>query len=411
MPTDPGSTPPGAGPHHPDDPSGVPATPELWSAIESLSAAGARPARLSHLLATLSAQAARVFRASALVALPDAGGALVVRRGEGVLADCEGEALPGDGSLAGAAAAAVRPRLSAALAADPARPAEAAWAAGPALAFPLPAESVAEGVVVVVRAPGEPPFTPADAAAAALLGGVVGAFLAAGRRYGEARKRPAAARAAARPAAPDPLVEAALRVAEATAFAVDPVSGALRWSANAPDVLGVPEAELGATLEAWGAHLEGGAETVARMIRDTAEPLSLHLVHRGGDGRATLLLLRTHPAPGVNGAAPQLVCTLQVSGREPGAGTSAGAGAGEGVLPMPSVARALRHEINNSLGVIEAALQLVSREAAPMERATHYELINTGADRLRGLVSRLAQLERDEGASAYVRDDGALGIR
>jgi hypothetical protein len=313
MPSDPGSAPPGAGPPHPERPSGVATTPELWSALESLSAAGARPARLSHLLATISAQAARAFRASALVALPDAGGALVVRRGEGVLADCEGESLPPQGSLAGAAVAGVLPRLSAALAADPARPAEAAWAAGPALAFPLASESVAEGVVVVVRAPGEPPFTPADAEAAALLGGVAGAFLAAGRRYAEARNRPAAARPAARTAAPDPIVEAAL-----------------------------------------------GAEATC-------------------------------------------------NGREPGATVSAPAG--EAALPMPSVARALRHEINNSLGVIEAALQLVSREAAPMDRATHYELINTGADRLRGLVSRLAQLERDEGASAYVREDGALGIR
>jgi signal transduction histidine kinase len=378
---------------------------DATSAIQALAASGARPARLSHLIETIASQAARVFRGSAFVALAAGDDGLRVRRGEGVLADCEGETFPMTGSLAGAAASAARPRMVGALAADPEQFAEGAWADGPALAFPLTAESHAEGAVVVVRAPGEPAFTTADADAAALVGAVAGAFLVSAMRFADLRQRP---RAALGSTPEDDLASAALRAAAATAFSVSPATGILRWCSNAAEVLGVPESELGATLKEWGENLEGGAETIATMIQGATEPLSLHLVHRGGDGRATLLLLRTNPSRGANGTSPQVVCTLQVSGREPVA--EAGAGAGT-ALPMASMARALRHEINNSVGVIEAALQLLSREAAPMERATHFELINTGADRLRGLVSRLTRLEGDEGARPYVRDDGALGIR
>jgi hypothetical protein len=276
------------------DPGGPPGAlaPSSTTAILALAAVGARPARLSHLIDTIASQSARVFRGSALVAL-GSDDALRVRRGEGVLADCEGEMLSMTGSLAGAAAAGMRPRMVSSLEDDPTPFAELEWANGPALAFPLTAESHAAGAVVVVRAAGEAPFTTAEADAAAVVGAVAGAFLASAGRFAEERERP-----------------------------------------------------------------------------------------------------RSTPGAAAEAGAPGAV-----------------QGAADDVLPMASLARALRHEINNSVGVVDAALQLLAREAAPLERGTHYELIDTGLDRLRGLVARLTRLEGDEQAKAYVRDDGALGIR
>lgn len=240
-------------------------------------------ARVHRALADALADALAASAAIATVEME--GSALRVRAGTGPLEAVEGELLPVDGSLAGAAFSSGTPRATGDVAACvDAVLAERELPAGAYLAVPLMAEGRAVAVALAVRARGERMFGAADAAALAMIAEPL-ADVAAAAEGREIRRRAAMETEAARNERQlreqVQRLQAALR--EADVVRELPVRhphprmlreliGAVRHELDEP--LSVITAEAEGLAREWIVQAEPGLERASNAIHDAARRLT-----------------------------------------------------------------------------------------------------------------------------------------
>lgn len=395
--------------------------PALVRATSRVVGALTRPWDPSSLLRTLSVEAAALLDAdSACTCLlePD-GRSLRVRMGIGSLAPLEGDLLPIEGSLAGAAVLARSPRLSADVSSDSRayRPRERGVRIGPALALPLFLEDRAVGALLVGRAIGDPPFAAGSGDFAQPFADVAAAALETARVYGEARRSEAELEQWRRERKLRVWLarhEAVARARGQVVFEWNSATGEMVWSASARPVLGCTAGEVGATARDWTEHLHPDDRKrvlagLERVDRERTE-LYLDLRVRQADGSfARMAACIGCPADGP--PAPRVLGFLVPVG--------VGGGASDEERDRRARAEAareivfgLRHEINNPLAVVMGQAQILKTESTILNDPVVQQSIDAIYDesaRISELVRRLERLEPTSGRS-YLNENGGLNI-
>lgn len=453
--------------HRPD---GLPLPPErmlpVLQALQRVADASARPAETGRLFRTLAEALGHAVRGSAVTAtLDEEAGALRLRAGTGAFAAEEGELLPVEASLAGAAfsSGAVRVTADAAAEAD-AFVVERGLRTGPYLAAPLMADGRAVGVALAGRAPGQPPFDAADVAALELVAGAVAGAIA-GAEVQEARRRSRAAlgawRAERQLREHAARLQAALGLGGVLCFAYDRATGRTTWTGDAGSALGLGSPGEGAALEGWisRVHPEDRARLQAALDGDDAAPRRVRM--RMADGQQTVRLFDVAAGPaGADGVlcvmreaerpvVKEVIREVEVVKEVPVVRQVEVVKevvkevpvvqevvrevevirevevVKEVLVPAPvpqpvrdtamlqAFIRAVRHELNNPLSVVTGEAQLLKREwivqaEVSLERPVH--AIHDAAQRLCDLAARLAAVERDPD-SLVITSEGGVALR
>jgi signal transduction histidine kinase len=300
-------------------PAGLPLPPErmlpVLHALQRVADASARPAETGRLYRTLAEAVGHAVRGAAVTATLDAeAGALRLRAGTGAFAADEGELLPVEASIAGAAFVSGQVRTTRDVSADAdAFLVERGLPVGPYLAAPLMADGRAVGVALAGRAPGQPPFDAADVAALELVAGAVAGAIA-GAEVQEARRRSRAAlgawRAERQLRDQAARLQAALGLGGVLCFEYDRATGRTAWASDVASALGL-DAGAGATLAGWidRVHPEDRARLRAALDGDDPSPRRVRM--RMADGQQTVRIVDVAAEPAGEG----VLCVMREAER------------------------------------------------------------------------------------------------
>lgn len=369
----------------------------LRRAYRALLLALAAPAEQERVRWTVLRSAAELFAAdAALLCLPAPElNALRVHAAMGALGEQEGELLPTEGSLEGAALRARHPLLTPDLLADPRgyRSRERGIPSVPAIVLPLLAAGEVLGVVLIARSGGAASFLEADVALAASFAEAAASALANARTHAANRHPEAELVSWRERRALEQSRERYRRAAECQRAAVLefwPENGEMVWEGSTELLFGVPSASFAPTLTAWQERLHPEDRTAAReALRTAAEGgearVECRVLLPGGDFRDAVLRCCRAPA--------SVVGTLT----EAVAGTSTRWHERKGRLEAArELVRALRHEINNPLAIVMGEAQLLRDEAlGALPPGLRHSVIAIGdaGERIQRVVQRLSALE------------------
>jgi GAF domain-containing protein len=453
-------------------PAGLPLPPErmlpVLQALQRVADASARPAETGRLFRTLAEALGHAVRGAAATATLDAeSGALRLRSGTGAFAAEEGELLPVEASLAGAAfsSGAVRMTADSAAEAD-AFVVERGFRVGAYLAAPLVADGQVIGVALAGRAPGQPPFDAADVAALELVAGAAAAAVA-GAEVQEARRRSRAAlgawRAERQLRDQAARLQAALGLGGVLCFEYDRATGRTEWTGDVDAALGLDASGAGAALDGWisRVHPEDRVRFEAALRADGSAPRRVRM--RMADGQQTVRIFDLAAGPaGADGA----LCVLREAERPVVKEVVREVPVIKEVevvkevvqevevirevevvrevevirevevvrevevikevfIPAPApqpvrdtamlqaFIRAVRHELNTPLSVVTGEAQLLKREwivQAEVSLERPVQAIHEAAQRMCDLAARLAAIEREPDA-LVITSEGGVALR